>query len=276
MPTEHSKAGRQPEPGTAGRSIVSREHIASEKIIATPTSLAWAQVYNAGTLFLALSLVHKVHDGKEKSVLSAAGKELLNNIEAEYFSLETKGMAAIKKALMDAIAGLPADVSLSLAAASLHKDSAFVFAMDGGTITIQRGGNTGVVLAAKPDDSTLLSATGPLEHNDMFALQTGQFTDLIDQKEVGASLLHATIQEAAALFAKKLADKEEPGAACVLLEYSAPSGTEVEKVVESRVETPSTPPSTRRGRIHLISPARNASQRDAGRPITPISPYLPP
>ena len=52
------------------------------KLVATPTETAWSQAYNAGNLFMCLSL--STPDTDEEISLHAIGKDLFNVLQSEF------------------------------------------------------------------------------------------------------------------------------------------------------------------------------------------------
>src|SRR2546423_13397107 len=98
---------------------MSETHITFAKIVATPTQDAWAQAYNAGNLFSVLSLSGTPPEGE---TLNAIGKDIFNNLEAEFFPLEEKNLATIKAAITAACQEIPSELAASLCVA-YNKDA---------------------------------------------------------------------------------------------------------------------------------------------------------
>src|SRR4051794_28775643 len=94
-------------------------HLSFAKIVATPTADAWAQAYNAGSLFAVLSLTGQP---PEDQSLSSIGKQIFNNLEAEFFTLEEKNLASIKKAVHAVCEEIPAGITPSFCIA-YNKDT---------------------------------------------------------------------------------------------------------------------------------------------------------
>src|SRR5437762_3402886 len=86
--------------------------LAFAKIVANPTASAWSQVYNAGSLFAVLSLALKEPD--DRASLATTGKKLVNNLEAEFFTLEDKSLASIKDAISKSLEDCPEPVLLNV------------------------------------------------------------------------------------------------------------------------------------------------------------------
>src|SRR4051812_27336884 len=91
---------------------LAKPSLAFAKLVATPTGTGWSQVYNAGNLFACLALARP--EAYEEVSLQLVGKEIFNTLEAEFFTLERKDLASIKKALEISIESLPSEVTLNL------------------------------------------------------------------------------------------------------------------------------------------------------------------
>src|SRR3989344_874695 len=73
--------------------------ISFSKIVATPTLNSWSQAYNAGRLFAVLS-IEKAEDHHDIESLNILGKDLLDKLEQEFFTIEVKDLESIKKAVL--------------------------------------------------------------------------------------------------------------------------------------------------------------------------------
>src|SRR6266498_1841689 len=82
------------------------------KLVATPTDSAWSQAYNAGNLFACLSV--SVVEKNENISLPATGKDVLNLLESEFFTLEEKTITSIKQAIHESLTKLPSSVTVDL------------------------------------------------------------------------------------------------------------------------------------------------------------------
>ena len=83
-------------------------NITFAKIVSFPKPSSWSQVYNAGSLFAVISL--KSQDSKEQeepNLLSEAGKNVLQKLEEEFFTIEAKTLSSIKQAVTVAFDGFP-------------------------------------------------------------------------------------------------------------------------------------------------------------------------
>src|SRR3989338_9498920 len=111
-----------------------KEQISFAKVVATPTATSWSQVYNAGSFFVVLSL--SSIDGVQNDNLNAIEKEIFNNLEAEFFSLEEKSLQTIKEAVEKTHATFPQNVSVSLGVAYITEDILYLVVLGGASVYI--------------------------------------------------------------------------------------------------------------------------------------------
>lgn len=141
------------------------------KIVATPTDTAWSQAYNAGSLFIAISLEKQPTD---ETVLTAVGKEFLNHLESEFFTLEKKDLTTIKQAIQTSSEKIPTEILLSLAIAFIKQDVLYVFIKGEGEIMVKRS-ETFATLLHQTIPGVLIAASGYGQKGDFILLATKQF-----------------------------------------------------------------------------------------------------
>src|SRR3989344_4083561 len=113
---------------------LSKTNISSAHIAAAPTLRSWSYAYTAGTLFAVVSLLCK----DQSEHLHATGKELVNILEEEYFTLETKNLDTIKNAVRLMWEKFPKDMTGSLAVAAIINNASYLFAGGGASIVLKR------------------------------------------------------------------------------------------------------------------------------------------
>lgn len=157
------------------------------KLVATPTDLAWSQAYNAGNLFVCLSLT--TDEEKEDLSLQALGKDFFNVLQAEFFTLQEKNTEHIKAAIKTSLRSIPQNVSISLTLAFFKDTTLFVFIVGSGKIIMKRGEKVGVLLTKhEAFEETITAASGFLENADTLILETGQFAQGIPQETITQAL----------------------------------------------------------------------------------------
>src|SRR3989338_6496093 len=142
------------------------------KIVATPTPTVWAHVYNAGNLFALLSLTTQEDD----VTIASSGKEVINALEEEYFTLEKKTFSGMKQAVVQTVEKIPTTTTYCFMVAAILENVLYVFLQGHGSVRMLRNGRMETLLSSS--DTTLHSISGYLEDNDTVILQTASFTSL--------------------------------------------------------------------------------------------------
>jgi hypothetical protein len=200
------------------------------KIVANPSAYSWSQVYSAGKLFAVLSLEtqEEVH---EKDYLNVLGKEILDTLEQEFFTLEIKDLESIKQAVLTTSGKIPQDITCSFTIGSVVNNILYVYILGNGRISLKRQEKLGNLLEVrdqKPD--SLKVASGFLENGDIIVLQTKQFADIISIGILTEFMGSLPPAEVAENIAPLVHEKEEAGAAAIIIGYKAT--TAVSEVIE--------------------------------------------
>ncbi len=157
------------------------------KLVATPTDTAWSQAYNAGNLFVCLSL--SLDEADEELSLHALGKDLFNVLQSEFFTLQEKNTEHIKTAIHTSLESVPQNVTRSLTLAFFKDATLLVFIAGSGKIVMKRGEKVGTLLVKEEtEDEVVTSASGFVQNADTFVLETGQFAKGISQDTVTQAL----------------------------------------------------------------------------------------
>src|SRR5258708_1030738 len=201
--------------------------ISIAKIVATATPTSWSQAYNAGKLFAVISLTSEAQ--AEENTLNLLGKEALENLEAEYFALETKDLEGIKTAVKSSLEKLPENIKCSFVVGAISNNILYAFAKNG-AIEIKRDGKLGVVLKA---EDQLEDASGFLEDADIIILQTSQFANIISRDSLLSSIDGEPIEQIAENLAPMVHEKADGGATAIIVEYK--KGKPAEELAEERV-----------------------------------------
>lgn len=199
------------------------------KITAMPLSTSWSQVYNAGTLFAVLSLATREKEDISETPLNLIGKETINTLEEEYYTLEAKNLDSIKKAILATAEKLPKDLKISLAVASIIKNVLYIFVLGEGKVLLKRNDKVGTLLHATAETAenlTIESASGFLEDNDLVILETKQFSTAISKDTLISALGSAIPTDIADLLAPKIHEQEDGGSAAIIIHYKDPDVAE--------------------------------------------------
>ncbi|MBI2195545.1 MAG: LytR C-terminal domain-containing protein [Candidatus Levybacteria bacterium] len=196
------------------------------KIAATPTETAWSQAYSAGKLFTVLSLkedsAKNLPEGENPpsgGSLKAIGKNILDTLETEFFSLEEKNLESIKGAVGQALKGIPQEAQFSFITAVVSENILYSCIVGKGEVFIKRGDKFGYVLQSESDSKEISSASGFLENRDLIILATEGFTKTVSKEHLSESLDHLPPAEIAENLAPKVHEGDEAGAAAIILSY---------------------------------------------------------
>lgn len=189
------------------------------KIVASPTPSSWSQAYNAGKLFAVLSLLREGED--DELVLSALGKDILNTLEEEFFTLEEKNLEKIKEAVLKTVEKIPEKTLGSLLVGCLNETVLYIFVYGNGEILLTRNGKTAPLLTAAKDES-VRAASGHIQNGDIVTLQTHEFKTLASLSELEKAFQTGNASDISEFLAPKVYNAQS-GTACALVVIYAPS-----------------------------------------------------
>lgn len=193
------------------------------KIASNPTKTSWSQAYNAGGLFVILSLT-LVDPEKEHESLAIIGKNFLNDLEAEFFSLENKNTDGISNVLEKVASEVPLSVNLETVVA-FHKDTTlYLFLVGNGSINIKRGQDFGTILTqSQAQDRTIKSASGFLTPNDTLLLSSSSFKKAVSTDAIKKALSLEEINEAVEMLTPHVHQAEDASAAALIFRHKTSS-----------------------------------------------------
>lgn len=198
------------------------QNVSFAKIVANPSAYSWSQAYNAGKLFAVISLEIQ-EESDEKDYLNVLGKEVLDTLEQEFFTLETKDLESIKNAVTQTQAKIPEEITLSFVIGTFVENILYVYILGNGKISLKRNDNLGSLLETSDQKSnSLKNASGFLEEGDVIILQTKQFSNIISTTTLSEFLDNLLPHEAAENIAPLVHEKEESGAAAIIIHYKKP------------------------------------------------------
>ena len=193
--------------------------LAFAKIVANPTPSSWSQVYNAGSLFAALSL-SVTGDSDEETNLPAIGKDLFNNLEAEFFTLEEKKLQTIRSAIEKTFTDLKSDVSTDACLAFFKGNILYLFIVGKGKIIMKRANKLGTLLENKNPDLNLKCASGYLEHGDLLLLETDHFAGNVSDANINKAFELELPNDIAESLSPHVHEKEDGSQAAIIIAYN--------------------------------------------------------
>lgn len=208
--------------------------LAFAKIIAAPTTDSWSQVYVAGNLFAALSL--KLLDTQNPElILSAVGKDIFNNLEAEFFSLTDKNMSTILSALEKTLREIPEQIDADACFAFFKSDILYVFIVGKGKIQLKRNGKLATILEKTEKTPNIRSASGFLQNGDLVLIQTDSFAKNTPPEDLGKALGLELPNDIAESLASRIDEAGDGSQAAIIISYTGAPQTP--KVLRKTPET---------------------------------------
>ena len=208
------------------------------KLVATPTETAWSQVYNAGNLFVCLSL--SMDEIDEELSLHSLGKDLFNVLQSEFFTLPEKNTEHIKSAIQTSIESVPQNVICSLTLAFFKDATLLVFISGSGKIVMKRGEKIGTLLSQQDDEKSITSASGYVKNGDTLVLETGHFVQGISEETITQALELELPNDIVEALSPQIHKQDDGAQAAIIITYhgSSPSfSTESEEPTDESTET---------------------------------------
>ncbi len=187
------------------------------KLAANATSTAWSQAYSTLNFYVVLSV--SIDEEGDKPV-AQIGKELLERLQREYFSLDEKTIESIKKAVENTVNTVEKSARYSLVLVTNNENTLYIITAEEGIVSIKRNEKLGIVAEGHPDK--VLSFTGPLQHNDIILIQTDAFAHKLSPLILNPHLQTDNLTEISEGIAPLLHDNPTGAEAIVLLQYINP------------------------------------------------------
>jgi type II secretory pathway pseudopilin PulG len=201
------------------------------KVVAPSTEQAWAQAYTAGNLFAVLALTTESDEN-----LNALGKEIFNNLQAEFFTLEDKNLVSIKQAILTATESTPKSVILSFCVGFVKDETLYLFRQGAGKAIIKRGEKIGVLFEESADVTRAVhAASGTLKPQDYVVLQTAAFAKRIDQEQLTEAFAEKSPEAIMESLSPQIQDIKAEGAAAIMMAYGTIEEKRDEPIVPSDV-----------------------------------------
>jgi|SRR3989344_1971521 len=201
-------------------------NISFSKISATPTLNSWSQAYNAGKLFAVLSL-EKTKDLETES-LNISGKNLLERLEQEFFTIEEKNLESIKKAVSSTFENQIEGVAISFAAGAFVNNILYLFGLGNAKVFIKRGGSLGLALDSQNATAEKAAASsGFLKEQDLIVLATEAFSQVVTQDELDSNLNNPDPAQISEALAPKIHKAENGKISAIFIKFQTPQAEEL-------------------------------------------------
>src|SRR3989344_7411390 len=198
------------------------KNISFSKLVATPTLNSWAQAYNAGKLFAVLSLEKTQETSEETQSLNMLGKELLEKLEKEFFTIEDKNLESIKQAISNTFDKPLEGINISFDSCAFVDSVLYLFALGKGKIFVKRGEKLGLVLTpAGHQTKDVISSSGFLKEKDLIVLATDAFSEIISKDDLDASLTNGSPVDIAESLAPKVHKADNGKISSIIISYAS-------------------------------------------------------
>src|SRR3989344_2926447 len=201
-------------------------NISFSKIVATPTLNSWSQAYNAGKFFAVLSL-EKTQDPTDLESLNILGKDLLERLEQEFFTIVDKNLKSIKTAILNTFRKETQGVNFSFGACAFIGNILYLFALGQAKVFIKRGGNFGLILdSTTTNPKETISSSGFLNNDDLIVLATEAFSQVITNEELDLNLDNNSPEAIAESLAPKIHKEGNGKISAIIVKYGIPKETD--------------------------------------------------
>lgn len=205
------------------------QEIKSAKVVATPSSSGWAQVYvysptdsslldSKGSLYLALATTSQIDSGIEAMT---SGREFLSRMQNDYFNnTEKKPFEALKQAISTVVSDLGTNWNdLEVVACVTLGNTVYAVAVGGGRVVICRDGSQATILDSTND--IVVSASGYSKVGDSLLLATKAFFTKIPQETIKSALSEKDPEASVETFSSLIHSGENLGnLGAVVLKFS--------------------------------------------------------
>lgn len=164
-------------------------HIITGKVVSSPTDVSWAQAYSAGKLYVVMSL-----EGSSEQSLAALGKDTIEKLQREFFALDEKSLASIKRSVETVYESLPPEITTSLVLVTVVDDAIYIVIGNAGQVVLKRGSDTSVIALGQTSEISVFS--GKFEPQDEFLLATSGFSKTVSMEQLESAMKEKTPHEA--------------------------------------------------------------------------------
>ena len=191
------------------------KNVLLSKIVATPTDTTWAQAYSTLNLYIVLSMKATEAQGS----IVTAGKELFERMQREYFSLDEKNLANIKKSIEAAIAPVEDKNSISIVLTTISGNILYIIIVGRGAVILRRGEKVGPV--ATGVEGEIAAFSGEIRTDDVIILETEGFIDKVPVSKLQATLDSLSVTEISENLAPLILESSVGTEAAIILQYKS-------------------------------------------------------
>lgn len=190
-------------------------NILLSKLVASPSELAWCQVYSTVNLYIVVSLKSQ----EAVSSITSAGKELFEKMQREYFSLDEKSLSNIKGAVEAATKELNPAHDASLVLAHVSENIVYIVIFSEGEVILKRGEK--IASVAKGEKDQVVAFSGELKNDDILILETQDFSQKITMDKLSETMGNLSVSEISENLAPSVHNEPLGTEAAIILQYKA-------------------------------------------------------
>ena len=202
------------------------QNILLSKIVANPTDTTWSQAYSTLNLYIVLS----IRSESTESGIVTSGKELLEKIQREYFSLDEKSIVNIKEALGKALEGTDIN-SISCVLSTIQDRTLHLIIVNQGEIILKRDGKVGVV--GKDEEGKIVAFSGNIKSDDIVIIGTGDFSKKIPVEKLSSILDGLEVSEISEHLAPLIHEESQGTEAAIVLQYKSIENPPQEEAIKT-------------------------------------------
>lgn len=188
----------------------------SAKIVANSTDRCWSQAYSTPHFYVVMSIENL---GEDKGNIASLGRNLLEKLQREFFSIEEKKLPEIKNAVKRTIESFQEDLDFSILAVHITKNALYIVTSGEGFVALKRGHTLGIV--AKGEKNNVVSFSGFLQDKDIIFLATNGFSQKINPLKLPGFLLSNNVSEIAENIAPIIHGSSTGTEAAITIRYKA-------------------------------------------------------
>ena len=190
------------------------QNILLSKIVANPTDITWAQAYSTLNLYVILSIKS---ESSEAGIVTQ-GKELLEKIQREYFSLDDKSLANIKKSIDNSLTGIEKE-SISIVLTTIHDAMLHIVIAGAGEVILKRGSKIGSI--ARGTKVEVSAFSGKIQADDIIILETGDFMEKVPIEKLSRVLDNLDVSEISENLVPLVHEEPKGTEAAIILQYKS-------------------------------------------------------
>lgn len=205
------------------------QNILLSKIVANPTDSTWAQAYSTLNFYIVLSIKSETLEDD----IVTRGKELLEKIQREYFSLDEKTLTNIKKSIENSIEDIDKK-TVSIVLATIHKGTLLILITHAGEVILKRGKKIASIARGEPE--TISAFSGEVHPDDIIILETDDFARKIPVSKLAEVLDNLDVSEISESLAPQVHEDARGTEAAIVLQYKSMESVGMEEAAKTPTE----------------------------------------